>query len=207
MTQPLSPPTHPAPPSAAADAVEGATGAESGGKSRQAATAARAKIGGWSAGAMATLIVALLGVGVTMLVQTLNTNSNRISDINGSVISLQSSVDSRFAETNHSIDRFRDRMFTEFDKVDASVDARFDKVDASMDARFDKVDAEFDKVDAEFDKVDAEFNRVDARFDEVDARFDRLEAMLVALVASLGQTDAVDNALEGRLTGIGAEPG
>lgn len=181
MTQPPPPPTSPESPSGptdaaegasgVADAVEGATGAESGARARQAATVARARIAGWSTGVLATLLVAFLGVGVTMLVQTLNTNSNRISDLNGSVISLQSSMDSRFAETNREIDRLEDRM-----------------------------DAEFDKVDARFDEVDAEFDRV-------DARFDRLEAILVALVASLGQTDAVDNVLEGRLTSIGSEPG
>ena len=220
MTQPTPPPTSAEPPSGTSDApqdatgtagaVEGATGVESGGRARQAATVARAKIAARSAGlstaVMATLIVAFLGVGVTMLVQTLNTNSNRISDINGSVISLQSSVDSRFAETNRGIDRLRDRMFAEFDKMDASVDARFDEVDAE----FDKVDAEFDRVyarfdsvgasmDARFDEVDAEFDRVYARFDSVDARFDRLEVMLAALIASLGQSDAVDTALEGLL--------
>jgi len=174
MTQPPHPTTSAEPSSGTTDAaedaagaayaVDGAVGAESGGRASQAATVARARIAGTSAGAMATLAAALLGVGVTMLLQTLNTNSNRISDINASVISLQSSVDSRFAGTSIRIDRLEDRM------------------------------------GAEFDKVDARFDKVDARFDKVDARFDRIEAILAALIASLGQTDAVEAALEGRLS-------
>ena len=68
-----------------------------------------------------------------------------------------------------------------------------------------------DRINRLEDTVDARFAQIDARFAQVDARFASLESgvaeinlKLTALIAALNATDAVDAALEGRLTGAGA---
>ena len=88
---------------------------------------------------------------------------------------------------------------------------RINRLEDTVDARFAQVDARFAQVDARFAQVDARFAQVDARFAQVDARFASLESgvaeinlKLTALIAALNATDAVDAALEGRLTGDGA---
>ena len=85
---------------------------------------------------------------------------------------------------------------------------RINRLENTVDARFAQVDARFAQVDARFAQVDARFAQVDARFAQVDARFASLESgvaeinlKLTALIAHLNATDAVDAALEGRLTG------
>ena len=62
----------------------------------------------------------------------------------------------------------------------------------------DKVDAGFAEVDARFAEVDAE---VDARFDSLESGVAEINLKLTALIAHLNATEAVDAALEGRLTG------
>ena len=76
----------------------------------------------------------------------------------------------------------------------------------------------YDRITRLEDKIDTRFAQVDARFaaldEEIDARFDSLASdvgeinlKLTALIAALNATDAVDAALEGRLTGVGtADP-
>ena len=75
----------------------------------------------------------------------------------------------------------------------------------------DRINRLEDTVDARFAQIDARFAQIDARFAQVDARFASLESgvaeinlKLTALIAALNATDAVDAALEGRLTGAGA---
>ena len=81
--------------------------------------------------------------------------------------------------------------------------------------RIDDVNRRIDETNERIDRVEARLmeleRRVDARFDMVDARFDKLEAAveeinlkLTALIALLNATGAVDDAIAGRLTGLGA---
>ena len=65
-----------------------------------------------------------------------------------------------------------------------------------------------DRINRIEDRIIRFENKVDARFAQVDARFDSLESgvaeinlKLTALIAHLNATEAVDAALEGRLTG------
>ena len=76
----------------------------------------------------------------------------------------------------------------------------------------------YDRITRLEDKIDTRFAQVDAKFaaqdEEIDARFDSLESdvgeinmKLTALIAALNATDAVEAAIEGRLTGTGtADP-
>ena len=70
---------------------------------------------------------------------------------------------------------------------------------------YDRITRLEDKIDARFaaqdEKIDAKFAQVDARFDSLESDVAEINLKLTALIAALNATDAVDAALEGRLTG------
>ena len=78
---------------------------------------------------------------------------------------------------------------------------RINRLEDTVDAGFAEVDARFAEVAAQ---VDARFAQVDARFDSLESGVAEINLKLTALIAALNATDAVDDALEGRLTGAGA---
>ena len=63
-----------------------------------------------------------------------------------------------------------------------------------------------DRINRLEDTVDAGFAEVDVRFDSLESDMAEINLKLTALIAHLNATDAVDDALEGRLTGAGAQP-
>ena len=76
----------------------------------------------------------------------------------------------------------------------------------------DRINRIEDRITRFENTVDARFAQVDARFAQVDARFASLESgvaeinlKLTAFIAHLNATEAVDAALEGRLTGADTE--
>ena len=81
---------------------------------------------------------------------------------------------------------------------------RINRLEDTVDARFAQVDARFAQIDARFAQVDARFAQVDARFASLESGVAEINLKLTALIAALNATDAVDAALEGRLTGAGA---
>lgn len=69
----------------------------------------------------------------------------------------------------------------------------FRKLEDKMDARFAEQDA---KIDAKFAEQDAKF---DAKFDELEKGQAEIDRKLTALIAHLNSTEAVEDALEGRI--------
>ena len=58
-----------------------------------------------------------------------------------------------------------------------------------------------------YDRITRLEDKVDARFDSLESDVGEINLKLTALIAALNATDAVDAALEGRLTGTGtADP-
>ena len=95
-------------------------------------------------------------------------------------------------------------LTTSYDRItrlEDKIDTRFAAQDQKIDTKFAQVDARFAAQDQ---KIDTEFAQVDARFDSLESDVAEINLKLTALIAALNATDAVDAALEGRLTGAGA---
>ena len=89
-------------------------------------------------------------------------------------------------------------LTTSYDRItrlEDKIDARFAAQDQKIDARFAAQDQ---KIDARFAAQD---QKIDARFDSLESDVAEINLKLTALIAALNATDAVDAALEGRLTG------
>ena len=89
-----------------------------------------------------------------------------------------------FATSNIRIDDTNDRIT----RLDDKIDTRITRLEDKIDARFDSQD-----------------EKIDARFDSLESDVGEINLKLTALIAALNATDAVDAALEGRLTGTGAD--
>ena len=72
---------------------------------------------------------------------------------------------------------------------------------ASPNIRINDTNRRIDRLE---DKVDAGFEKVDDRFDGLEAAVAEIDRKLTALIAHLNATDAVDDALAGRLAGPSA---
>ena len=92
----------------------------------------------------------------------------------------------RINDTNRRIDRLEDTMTARF----AAVDARFDKIDT--------------KIDTKFAELGTKIAALEAKIAALDAKFDEMHVTLIALVATIGATDDVSAALEGRLADAGS---
>ncbi|TVR87833.1 MAG: hypothetical protein EA428_12675 [Spirochaetaceae bacterium] len=101
---------------------------------------------------------------VTNFGAQISTLLTEIRAINARIESMQISMDKRFEELTH----YMDKRFE-------AVDKRFEDMQKSMDKRFEAVDKRFEDMQNSMEK---RFEAVDKRFEDMNKRFNGMQALL-----------------------------